>query len=604
MLLVEDDQIDRMAIERHVLRQGLPFLVESAQSGAEAVQKLRDREYDLVLLDYMLGDMTGLELLPELRGVPAIFITGMGNEEIAVSALHQGAYDYLVKDPDRAYLQVLPIVIRNVLERRGAEESLRESQRKMGTLMRNLPGMAYRALATPDLPLDFVSAGCLDLTGYDEAELSAKEPGMRWLILPEDRPAHERALARAAAGGGPYELTYRIQPRVGTPKWVWERGVVLPGDGPGETALEGFLIDITERRTAEDQALKAKEMAEEATRLKDRFVSLVAHDLRVPLTTCSLTFQLLRDELKGTLQPRHEELFQTLANSSQNMLRMIDDLLLVGRLQSGELPLRRRFLGAASLRAAVLGLEQLARQKQIALTVDLSGDLRVYADPDLLGEVLQNLVTNAIKFTHAGGTVQVLVPPEGGSTLAVRDSGIGIEERELADLQGAEVHTSSPGTAGEKGTGLGLRICQDILAAHGGKLVLDSRPGLGTTAHILLPAVRPRVLALGLTADDLGRLSAALTSMGAELETLPPAGMALEGVRARHPHLLVAGSGPAGEHLAFVATLKADTALGSVPLLLLASVPVRQSGAQAPEEVLSLPLDEEALRERLHRLIG
>jgi PAS domain S-box-containing protein len=604
VLLVEDDQIDRMAIERHVIRQGLPFEVETAQTGAEAVQKLRDGDFDLVLLDYMLGDMTGLELLPELRGVPAIFITGMGNEEIAVSALHQGAYDYLVKDPERAYLQVLPIVIRNVLERRGAEESLRESQRKMGTLMRNLPGMAYRGIPNLELALEFVSAGCLELTGYHEEELTAQNHGLRWLIHAEDRPLHEQALARAIGGGGAYELTYRIQPRVGTPKWVWERGVVVPGSGETEAVLEGFLTDITERKTAEEQLRQAKEVAEEATRMKDRFVSLVAHDLRVPLTTCSLTFQLLRDELSATLAPRHEELFQALTNSSESMLHMIDDLLLVGRLQSGALRPKPRFLGAASLRAALVGLEQLARQKQIALTIDLPGDFRVYADPDLLGEVLQNLVTNAVKFTNPGGSVQVLSPPDGNTTLAVRDSGIGIEDRQLAGLLSPEIQRSTPGTAGERGTGLGLRICRDILAAHGGTLLLESRPGQGTTAHIRLPQVRPRVLVVGLAADDRILVERALSAFGAEIETMLPAAEFVAAVRARHPHLLVANSGPAGENLGFISALKADAITASVPILLLTAVPVRETGAQAPEEVLPLPLDAHALRDRLRRFLG
>jgi PAS domain S-box-containing protein len=409
--------------------------------------------------------------------------------------------------------------------------------------MRNLPGMAYRARAAAGMPLEFVSAGCRDLTGYREEDLTGEGIGLHGLILAEHRPARETALEEALRTGGPYALSYRIQPRSGAPKWVWERGVVVSGATAAEPVLEGFLTDITERVAAEAQLRAAKETAEQATLLKDRFVSLVAHDLRVPLTTCSLTFQMLWEELAAKLEPRHVELFTTLSNSSKTMLRMIDDLLLVSRLQSGALRLKPRFLGSASVRSALIALEPLARQKQIRLQFELSENFRAYADPDLLGDVLQNLVTNAIKFTPVGGAVTVATEAGVSGGIAVRDTGVGIARGRIAGLLAQEAHSSTPGTAGEKGTGLGLRICHDILAAHKGHLAIDSTPGKGTKVTVHLPVVRPQVLAFGLSGSEAEVVARALHGFSADVASLRDAREAGPAMRAQRPHLVIAGSG-------------------------------------------------------------
>src|SRR5579863_380789 len=188
VLLVEDDRLDRMVLERFVLRNRLPYEIVAAESGMDAQQLLRSRVFDVVLLDYMLGDMTGLELLPELRGMPGIFITGMGTEEIAADAMRLGAHGYLVKDTEHAYLNMLPVLIGNVLERKRAEDALRQTQRRLAALLGNLAGMDYRSAPTEDRTLEAVGGSSQDLVGYLPAELtSAEAPPLSSLIVQEDR---------------------------------------------------------------------------------------------------------------------------------------------------------------------------------------------------------------------------------------------------------------------------------------------------------------------------------------------------------------------------------------------------------------------------------
>jgi ActR/RegA family two-component response regulator len=122
ILLVDDDNVDRMAVKRHVEKAKLPYSLSTGGSSAEGRKLLEEGAYDIVLLDYDLGDGTGLDLLPYAGETPAIIITGGGSETIAVDAMRLGAYDYLIKDPDRNYLTVLPSTISNVLERKRIEE--------------------------------------------------------------------------------------------------------------------------------------------------------------------------------------------------------------------------------------------------------------------------------------------------------------------------------------------------------------------------------------------------------------------------------------------------------------------------------------------------
>jgi hypothetical protein len=112
------------------------------------------------------------------------------------------------------------------------------------------------------------------------------------------------------------------------------------------------------------------------------------------------------------------------------------------------------------------------------------------------------------------------------------------------------------------------------------------------------------VLILGLAEGDQTLVERALSAFGAEIETMRPSAEFVNAVRARHPHLLVAYAGPAGENLRFIFAMKSDALAASVPVLLLTDVPVRETGAQAPEEVLPLPLDPQALRDRLSRFLG
>lgn len=262
-----------------------------------------------------------------------------------------------------------------------------------------------------------------------------------------------------------------------------------------------FTVGRYQRRVDErtEELKLAKERAEDATRLKDRFVGLVSHNIREPLSTIKGYIQISRDGNAGTGQSK-KDLDNWLATSEKiadDLMESVGKILDVSRLQAGHISLNKSRFNLQGF--AGLWIEKIsyaAEQKGITIHNEIPPTCELTGDADLLGEVLANLLTNAIKFTRHGGTVTLFLPVP--NVIAVRDTGIGIQEAIMPDLFRHEVMTSTRGTAGERGTGLGLPYCQDIMNIHGGRLRVESSPA-GSTFFMEFPpeAAQPTSVSSG-----------------------------------------------------------------------------------------------------------
>jgi signal transduction histidine kinase len=222
--------------------------------------------------------------------------------------------------------------------------------------------------------------------------------------------------------------------------------------------------------------------------MRSRFVALVAHDLKSPFY--SITPMLKRILERETFSSEvHRQFLENIVTNGYRMLQMIDDLLSMDRFESAEVKLARTFFNVAEMTKEVIdNFRHLAEEKSLRVVNSLPDDCLVYADKYLYFVVLNNLVSNAIKFSEAGGTIEVLQPdPQRPMTISVRDEGQGMSPEYLENIFKLDVKTSCKGTKGEPGSGLGLLFCQDILKAHGGTLTVESEEGKGSVFSIVLP---------------------------------------------------------------------------------------------------------------------
>ncbi|MDH4183919.1 MAG: sensor histidine kinase [Nitrospinota bacterium] len=247
------------------------------------------------------------------------------------------------------------------------------------------------------------------------------------------------------------------------------------------------LETMVEQRTAELQ--KAKEKAEQATALKDKFVGMVSHDLRAPIGSLMNMVKFIKLEDPDTpAVALNEEIVDRVIQSSERLLRLVDNLLNITRLTTGKLEVAIRPVNMRHLVGAhVLAVEFMAREKGILIVNELPGAMNMSVDHELFGEVIANLLSNAIKFCRSGDKVTVFRPEPDKNTIAIRDTGIGIDSSAIKQIFRFDAATSTPGTSGEAGTGLGLPYCHEIMAAHGGMIRAESEKGSGSVFYLELP---------------------------------------------------------------------------------------------------------------------
>ncbi|MBF0170895.1 MAG: PAS domain S-box protein [Nitrospinae bacterium] len=368
--------------------------------------------------------------------------------------------------------------------------------------------------------------------------------------------------------------------------------------------------DFTERKEMEVDLRVAKERAEEATQLKDRFVSLVAHDLKAPFNAILGFMKVIVCDDRDPLTGAQKDLMNRAIRSGENLVRMIDTLLDLGRLQTGQLHLEPSFVNGATLAAhAVSGLDYLAREKGIVLVNKVPPTLRLHADFNLLTQVIVNLVANAIKFCREGDVITLFAPPGERGVIGVRDTGVGIDPAILCDLFRHDVKTSRTGTAGEGGTGLGLPFCHDIMKAHGGELTVENAIGEGAVFFVRLPPTRPRALLV----DDgeIDRLLCRTLLEPLDLE-IHEAADGEEGVRMAHeifPHLIVSDvEMPRMNGFELLERLTLDPATAAIPVIVVTSRRDAATRAKAfqcgARDFVPKPLDRGDFLDRVRRFVG
>jgi PAS domain S-box-containing protein len=257
----------------------------------------------------------------------------------------------------------------------------------------------------------------------------------------------------------------------------------------GETLRVASVRDISERKKSEEEISRINAELRDAIAEKDRFFSIMAHDLKSPISGfLSLTKILVEDFENLTMKEVNKSL-NALYKSSVRVFALLENLLEWAKLQQGLLTCSPSpYLLKEIVRTSLDFVHSLADQKEITLRDETPSDVIVNIDPPLIGTVIRNLLSNALKFSNRGGHVLVTGSQDGGMvTVTVQDDGVGMDQETLAKLFSLDNKITRPGTEGETSTGLGLVLCKEFVEKHGGRIWATSSPGQGTTFSFTLP---------------------------------------------------------------------------------------------------------------------
>ncbi|MCP4215929.1 MAG: tetratricopeptide repeat protein [bacterium] len=245
---------------------------------------------------------------------------------------------------------------------------------------------------------------------------------------------------------------------------------------------------LTKRKSARELAVSEAQL-KKSNAAKDRLFTIIAHDLSSPLNSLLLSSDLLAADYDSLQNGEVKEFIDNIHNQGLQVSALLGNLLEWSRTQLGKMVFRPRSLEVEDVvEDAADHVRFAAEKKEIRLEIHPNTTTAIMADEHMLNAVLRNLLCNAVKFTASGGTITLKGEAEGGGVrLSVSDSGVGMPAGQMEQLQHNEPRESKQGTAGEKGTGLGLMICREFILKHNSKLEIESQAGKGSRFSFLLP---------------------------------------------------------------------------------------------------------------------
>lgn len=371
---------------------------------------------------------------------------------------------------------------KEIIERKRIEQALTESRQKFQDLVELLPETIYEADFSGRLV--YLNGAGLRLFGLQHSDINTDRL-IDQLVAPEshdDIRLHMEAVFkynksdRAIMTGITKEDT--------TFPFSIHSVPILSGNKCVGT--RGIIIDLTEQKKSEDQMRKNAEDLQSLNNSKDKFFSIIAHDLRSPFTTFLGFTEVLDEEIETLPKDELRTIVSYLRNSAINLYQLLENLL--------EWSLLHREITSfkpetVQLLPLILNgtntISDSANQKGIELLIDIPENLEVIADIHMLQTIGRNLLSNAIKFTPAGGLIRISAYASEGNfvTISVKDTGIGIAPDMLQKIFMLDANIKTKGTEGELSTGLGLILCKEFVEKHGGKIWVESQEGKGSTFY-------------------------------------------------------------------------------------------------------------------------
>lgn len=385
--------------------------------------------------------------------------------------------------------------ISDLRERRAMEAELRKNETLIRALLANIPGIAFRCIDSPGWPNLFINDEVENIIGYPAADFLLPEPkrSLGDFVHPDDLHIIDATDLRQPDG---YQIEFRFIDRYGTIKWVLGYGRASKVDGDDEYYLDGFIMDISERKKMESELITAKEIAERAAETRATFLANMSHEIRTPMNAVLGFSDILLDEDLSTNQRKY---LNTINQSAKSLLHILNDILDSAKLDKGKFQLEYRdFSLVEEVDAVVSTLWLQAQNKGLALALNIHPDVQGYYNgaPDRIRQVLTNLIGNAIKFTEQGKvSIDISNSSNDLVSFVIKDSGIGMTEVQLATIFDAFAQADESMSRRFGGTGLGTTISKQLVELMKGNITASSIEGKGSEFTFSIP-LKPVVISL------------------------------------------------------------------------------------------------------------
>lgn len=505
IIAVDDEQIVLSTLKMLLNIEGFENVecFTSPKEALEYINKSEDNKPDLILSDFIMPNMNGIEFLSEAKkickDVSMILLTGYADKENAIKAINEvGIYKYIEKPWDN---QDLLINIRNGIERSGLISELNEKISELSQAKIQLEKYSHSleeivmqktadlvesntklsaiinycadgiVIVTPDADIVQVNPAFEKLTGLDSNLLMTKD--LKELIFAEE---------------------HRLQKITNDNREVLLRDAAIKNfindkKIPVEINFAPILSDKPDNQTHYVGVVRDVSLQKEMDRLRDDFIATLTHDLRTPLLAAIQTLQFFLDGSLGEMGDKQKTLLDTMKKSNEDMLGLVNALLEVYKYESGKLNLcKTTFDLKYFIENCLAQIKALADKKQIALSIVYKDceDAEITADRNELRRVLLNLCGNALNHTKQNGAIEITASnQEGDLILSVKDNGIGIPQSDITKL----FKRFSQGTSQKRsaGTGLGLYLSRQIVEAHQGKIWAESEISKGSVFSFMIP---------------------------------------------------------------------------------------------------------------------
>lgn len=545
LLVIDDDDVDRMALQRTLKASDVVATLQEATSVAEGFEAARNDNYDCILLDYQLPDGDGLALLRRMRAAkietPVVMMTGHGDEQLAVEILHAGASDYLPKG--KLSPEILTHTLHNVTrlfqlesQRKTTQIQLAETSAHLQYLIDNSPAIIYSAVPSGDFKITFVSENLHNMLGYEPCEMLDDINFWFEHIHPDDRADLMQRLPQLLVEGGQQSHDYRFCHRDGYYLWMHDTLRMIYDESGAPLELLGSLLDITERKSMEEAIRREKEeqkaLIRELQEARDQLLQNekmaaigqlaagVAHEINNPIGYINSnlgTLQRYTDNLIALVEcyQTMEELLETSQPAAVKQSRTFREEIDFEYIKE-DLPdlVRESQEGAERVRKIVQDLKEFSHVDEAEwqwadLHQGLESTLNIVHNElkykakihkeygelppveclaSQINQVFMNLLVNAAHAIDKNGTITLRTGGDEHEVwIEIADSGSGIPADKIMHIFEPFYTTKPVGV----GTGLGLSLSYSIIKKHYGRIEVVSQVGKGSCFTIHLPIKHP-----------------------------------------------------------------------------------------------------------------